>query len=550
MKQYYSMVLALLMSAFGVNELQAQETPAYDYDFNASVLCGADWYGTRRSEGNHSLHNYYLVLGDKALSEEGNPAPGSTVYALDIFGAAPADEYNPNPSAGTYTYSASIADNVLYNDIHIYQLDGNGNYEIDRDFTDGTLTISTYEQDGNTYYKYEAVLTDEIGKIHHVTYESRFIVYNDLSQGGMDLEKDINFTCLNAYAKYRSLADNTMHIYLEFSDITKDEDGYTYDNLPGRQMMVELYMPSGQSLANGVYTPVDEAGDNFTLETGEIINYASVQYPVGTYLQYISANKSLAWGCVKTGTLTVSGEDENKKIVGDFVTDYGFTIKFQYEGTLPINEIPQTGFADKVELDLEGAIAQFECVGDRERLNNCRNWYITLLPAEGKDHGFISYICSRSKTFFDGISTETYTASPSKTPWKGEYLKGKKNENDQLSGTWALTSFDATGQPQVNAPANSGDLKITRHDDGETYTIEFDLNDGIGHDFKGIWTGKPELINSCGDVDESGIEDIIAESNKVVEGIYDLNGRKVSDTTSGVYIIRYTDGTVTKAIVK
>lgn len=551
MKKYYSIVMSFLMAVLGTGSLIAQETSAYDYDFKASVLCGADWYGTRRSEGSHTVHNYYIVLGDKALNEEdASPAAGSTVYALDLFGSAPADEYNPQPPVGTYSFSANIDKNVLYHDIHVYQLDGNGNYEIDRDFKDGRLELSTYEKDGNTYYKYEAFLTDEIGKTHHVTYESRFITYNDLSQGSLDLEKDLDFTCINAYAKYRSINDGVMNIYLELSDMQKYDNDYVYDPLPGRQMIIELYMPSGQTLANGVYTPSDDAGEAFSMETGEIVNIASVQYPVGSYVNYIFANKNVSWGCVKTGTLTVSGEGNNKKIVGDFVTDYGFAIKFVYEGELPIDAIPQTGFGDKMALDLDGANAQFECVGDVERLNNCRNWYITLLPGDGKDHGFIAYVCSRGKTFFDGIVSETYTASPSRTPWKSEYSKGKKNDQGQLSGTWALTAFDESGQPQINAPANDGDIKIERHEDGETYTIEFNLSDGIGHDFSGKWTGKPELINSCGDVDEAGIDDIIANSDKTIEGIYDLNGCKVSGKNAGIYIIRYSDGTVSKSVVK
>ncbi len=535
----------------GAENVMAQDTPAYDYDFNASVLCGADWYGIRRSEGSHSIHNYYIVLGDQALDEEGYPVAGSTVYALDLFGGAPADERNPQPPVGTYTFSSEIKDKALYHDIHVYQLDGNGNYELDRDFIDGRLELSTYEKDGNTYYKYEAFLTDELGKSHHVLYESRFIEYNDFSQGSSVLEKDVNFTCTSASGRYNSLADGVMSVSLELSSLLIDDEGqYSYEVLPACTMHIELYMPSGTSLANGTYTISDYAGDEFTLDSGELVSIAGVEYPVGSYVDYIFGNKSLAWGCVTSGTLTVSGEGDNKTISADFLTDYGFSVKFSYSGVLAIKGIPQTGLTENMVLDLTGASAQFECVGDVDRLNNCRNWYITILPADGYDHGFISYICSRGKTFFDGIVTETYTASPSRTPWKGEYSKGKKNDAGQLSGTWALTGFDENGQPQVNAPAVDGDLNITRHDDGKTYTIQFDLNDGIGHNFKGEWTGEPELVNSCGDVDEAGIDGVLQDSSLKVTGIYDLNGVMVSEPTRGVYIIRYSDGSVSKKIIK
>ena len=233
------------------------------------------------------------------------------------------------------------------------------------------------------------------------------------------------------------------------------------------------------------------------------------------------------------------------------MTDYGYSIKFTYEGKLTVAGIPLTDFTEDKTLDLEGATAQFECIGDYENMGEVRNWYITLLPAEGKDDGFISYICTKAETFFDGIATDTYTASPSRTPWKGEYIKGGVNAEGQLKGTWALTNFNAEGQPQVNAPAYGGDLNITQHEDGETYTIEFKLNDGAGHNFTGNWTGKPELINTCGDEDPAtGIKNISDDADNEISGVYDLNGRRVSTNAKGLKIVRYKNGNVKKQLVK
>lgn len=518
----------------------------YDYDFNASVLCDATWYGIRRSEGSHSIHSYYMVLGDRELNAEGMPAAGGTYYALDFFGAGPADERAPQPAAETYNFSNAIGQNVLYNDIKVYILDGNGNYEVDRGFTAGRLEITTDEVDGNTYYNYEAFLTDNTGRSHHLTYRSRFIEYYDASQGSMDLEKDISYTGINAYAKYREVNDGTMQIYLDVTDMSRNDEGdYVFNPLPARQMIMELYMPAGNELANGVYTATNDYGAAFTMQTGEIVNQFGVQYAAGSYLQYIFEGQQVAWGCVKSGTLTVSGEGDHKTITGDFLTDYGFTVKFSFEGEMPVDKIPQTGFTENKDLDFEGASAVFECVGDANKLNNCRNWNIIINPAPGKGHGFKTWICSRGATFFDGISSETYTASPSSTPWKGEYLKGKMENDGSLSGTWAMTEYDTTGKPQVNAPALGGDMRITRHSDNVTYTIKFSLNDGIGHEFQGEWSGIPEMINACND--EAGLSLTTVEA-KTITDIYDLTGRRIDNPVSGLFLIRYSDGTIEKKI--
>lgn len=537
-----------LYALIGIAITSATAFPAqaadYDYDFEATVLCDASWYGCRRSEGNHNLHNYYLVLGDRELSEEGSPVAGGTYYALSFFGAGPADERAPQPATGTYNLSHNLGQNILADDIKVYVLDGNGNYEIDRGFTGGRLEITTDETDGNTYYTYEAFLTDNTGRSHHVTYRSRFIEYQDLSQGSMDLEKDVNYTGINATAKYREIKDGIMHLYLDITDMTLSSDGdYELYPLPARQMIMELYMPEGNQLANGVYNVTDEFGAAFTLQTGEIVNQFGIEYAVGSYLQYIFYGQQVAWGCVSSGTLTVAGEGDHKTITGDFMTDYGFSVKFSFEGDVPVRNIPPTGFTENKQLDFEGATAVFECVGDVDKLNNCRNWDITLKPAEGKDHGFKTWICSRGATFFDGISSETYTASPSSVPWKGEYMKGKVADNGSLIGTWALTEYDASGNPKVNAPALDGDMKITRHDDNITYTIDFCLNDNIGHEFKGTWTGIPELINACND--EAGLSMTSGEA-KTVTAIYDLMGRRVDNPADGLFIVSYSDGSIEK----
>lgn len=532
---------------------QAQENPAYDYDFTPTIVCDTDWYGSRRSEGNHYLHNFYIVLGDKELSEQGTPQNLSTTYVFDIFGEGPENEMtqDPQPKVGTYILSDELKSGVLHTGSCVYIVDGNGNYEVDRQFTDGKLEISTFEKDGNTYYKYEADLTDELGKKHHVNFESRFISYFDNSQGGTSrLIKNLDFTLKNVNVNYKSVENGVMHVTIFMDTFGRDEDDrLIYDELPGVEMCVEAYMPFGKGLENGTYNVID-SGEAYTLQTGEIMQMAGgVEWPVGTYAQYVYWGQQAAWGCAKTGTMTVSGEGTNRKISMEYVTNEGFNVKFDFDGEIALSNFPQSGLTDNLELDLEGAEAVFDCVGDVEKHLHCRNWYIDILPTEGKDHGFHAYICTRTETFFDGIPSETYGPSPSREPWKDEYKKGSVNDKGQLSGTWMLSMFDENGQPQLNAPAYGGDLVITRHDDNQTYTVAFDMHDGAGHNFKGSWTGVPEMVNSCND-EQSGLSEIKTEAD-CSRRVYDLNGREVRGMDApGVYIIRDNQGKATKHVVR
>lgn len=51
---------------------------------------------------------------------------------------------------------------------------------------------------------------------------------------------------------------------------------------------------------------------------------------------------------------------------------------------------------------------------------------------------------------------------------------------------------------------------------------------------------------------QAGIADIVADGNKQVTAIYDLNGRRVdaARAAGGVYVVKYSDGTVAKRVVK
>lgn len=51
--------------------------------------------------------------------------------------------------------------------------------------------------------------------------------------------------------------------------------------------------------------------------------------------------------------------------------------------------------------------------------------------------------------------------------------------------------------------------------------------------------------------DASGIEDIVAP-DATVEGVFSISGQSVdaSELTPGVYIVRYSDGSVRKTVVK
>ena len=103
----------------------------------------------------------------------------------------------------------------------------------------------------------------------------------------------------------------------------------------------------------------------------------------------------------------------------------------------------------------------------------------------------------------------------------------------------ATTNYDATGK--IIPMATSLELSIDGFEDG-TYYYNVVAKSESGETLSN-YTGTFEI-------DAAGISQVEADSNAVEIARYDINGRLLSVPTKGVNIVKYSDGTTKREIVK
>lgn len=313
----------------------------YDYEFNAEVFYG-EYYGERRSV--NGTHSFATVLSNLADSEE----PGSTTYTFEIFSEAPEDDHYPLPATGIYTYGGPAStDAFTISNTQYTTVNGNGMLEDDLTFVSGTLEFGL---NGDKYY-FDAVLTDEEGSVHHITYASKVsVIYEDMSQptGSNRLEKDVHFEARYAEASYKSMdEDKVMHVSMEFAEEDRGDGSYHCN------LHLEAYLPYSQSgdITPGTY-PVSAEHTSQTISDGAILSAYGVEFPTDTYLDYIYDGNRIAWGAVKSGSMTVSGSNGNYDITFDLTTQEGYSITGTWYGPIEIEDFGCSTLTEDRELDL------------------------------------------------------------------------------------------------------------------------------------------------------------------------------------------------------
>ena len=137
---------------------------------------------------------------------------------------------------------------------------------------------------------------------------------------------------------------------------------------------------------------------------------------------------------------------------------------------------------------------------------------------------------------------------------KGYAMRGTDNVTSQGFMYWANTSSASSSRKKVTSvPASAmvvtakGNVMTATLEDLEyetTYCYVAFVATSEGETFYG------ELQTFSTDVDPDGIEDI-RDAEEVIEvARYDLNGRKLAEPQKGINIIRYSDGTSRKVLVK
>ena len=453
-------------------QLPTNELPTEPVNFTAENLDG-EYYGTDYSP----TYNYYVLLSDLGLDEDGYSLPGGTYYQVDLYsveGTVDADGYIHIP-AGTYTFDANdtMAEWTLGN---YYS----GYFKINADGT-------AYEGKG-LYEAGQAVVTENgitltvtVGGVEHtVTYNGAPKLYVGGNGGGSG--ENVEMVANYAYANYfgdqytPGVADN---YYLFLSNLGLDAEGYEQAN--GTYYRFDIYAPISADNATkvpaGTYT-VDMT-DSGALWTASL-SY-SAYFILDEYGWDYVSNDYPASGTVVVG--------EDGTIVAEVtMLMSGATHKVTYNGgNIEVFDNSSSGGGDDVvystltgdwNCNLSAHTLYYQSYGDWYEVGY-QNWVIAIMP-NSQAGDFVQFDLlagADSVTSFAGEYTisdslDAYTAYPG-------YI-----DDGYLAGAWYYKEDGVTMAPFVD-----GWVDIVDNGDG-TYTVEFDVYDDADYNLTGSWTGE------------------------------------------------------------
>ena len=446
--------------------------PTEDVNMEATYL-GGEYYGTEYTE----TYNYYLLLSDKGIGEDGYVIPYGTYYQVDLYGLEGEvdEEGYIHVPAGTYTFDANdtTAEWTMGNYYSGYsKVNGDGTaYDAQSGFEAGQAVVT----------ENSLVLEVTIAGVKHtVTYNGAPKLYVGTSGGGSgeNVEMEANYAYANYFGDQYTpgVADN---YYLFLSDLGLDAEGYEQAN--GTYYRFDIYAPISADNATkvpaGTYTiDMTDSGALWT---------ASLSYSAYFILD------EYGWDYVSndypaSGTVVV-GED------GTIVAEVtmlmsGATHKVTYNGgNIVVFDNSSSGGGDDVvystltgdwNCNLSAHTLYYQSYGDWYEVGY-QNWVIAIMP-NSQAGDFVQFDLLAGADSFTSFAGE-YTISDSLdayTAYPG-YI-----DDGYLAGAWYYKEDGVTMAPFVD-----GWVDIVDNGDG-TYTVEFDVYDDADYNLTGSWTGE------------------------------------------------------------
>lgn len=282
-----------------------------------------DYYGT--SYSNNGEENYWLILSDLGFDNEGYGYDNGHYYTFDLYSdVTPSDLSNLKVPEGTYTLGleGETAVGTFTPDYSEYR-DSSVSGPYEATFTEGEITIS-YSGDNMVA---EAVLVDNLGQVHHVTYEGPCNTADPVEYTVIEMNSLAKGQMINYGAAYgdKSFDYNNWTIYL--ADATVD-----LDTLGGEGDILQLEINTEGSATTEITPGPYEMA--MTLEPfTSIPGFVQEGYCFGTW--YI--NGGSPYNPASSGSATISKEGDVYTIDFEFNDDASHvTYKGSFTGTLEL----------------------------------------------------------------------------------------------------------------------------------------------------------------------------------------------------------------------
>lgn len=408
---------------------------------------------------------------------------------MNILGPFPESKKNPRLPAGTYTYDA---DNTFEEWTFSEELSTVLCKGVELTYTEAVLTVS-YE--GNTCTM-DLVATLSDGQLYHAYYSGEGEFY-DSSIEWLDHDVDMNvIVATSFYIEEMSSARYNANLNIKFIDSPLDDMGYITP--PGNVITFIANVPlsADGKILPGTWTVAEErTGSEGVLFPGYCTRFYGPM-PSGTLIESHDAADNATCGLIKSGSVTVTEDNDVYTFNYEFVTQQGQKVTGCYTGPVVVDNFPMPTDDKTLSRDYELYLPtdKIQALATFYEKDNGSEWILDIRQMNESykfigDQLKIDMYCTGT-TFEDGPTPGTYTVSSGKE--NGTIVKGT------FKPTFQIPSFYVGRDDESNilqgAGVTDGELTLVKNDDG-TYTVTFDFLDAQEEPkrFYGSWTGVFEM---------------------------------------------------------
>ena len=421
--------------------------------------------------GGDAPANFFVVLSDNGLKEDGNPKANSTYYSIDIYAHNyddMSDGYVTIPE-GEYTFDKmnSFAARTFTQMYSFYLKVGATEDDVDdKYYTEASLVVTS---EGITL---RATID---GQEHIVTYTGSLDIAVEVEPEVEAVE--YGYAMANYMGDYYNpgVADN---FQLILSDLGWDEDGWELPNAAYYIFDIYTEVVDGElAIPYGVY--------EFDMTSSCAPNTIDAAYTKYILLDEYGWDYA-AEAYFTSGTLTVDANG----IVAELVAEDDTVHKVAYKGAVTnivdySDEFGGGGDGDEILSTLwedwycnfSDCSLEYTWYGDYYEVGY-DNWLLYLMP-----NGEVG----------DGLQLDLLSNDVGLYELSGEYVISKSQEKftaypgyengGYMEGSWYFNADFSQYAPLVD-----GDIYITNNGD-TTFTIEVDAYDDAGNNIYGSWTG-------------------------------------------------------------
>ncbi|MEA4937034.1 MAG: hypothetical protein VB102_10385 [Paludibacter sp.] len=282
--------------------------------------------------------------------------------------------------------------------------------------------------------------------------------------------------------------NNNFTLSLLENSLSLDEEGYVVGE--GNRIFIDFYLPLTQNTISSGVINISSGEENYTFYPGNIIEDQGESFPIGTLLINYNSNNATIM-LIKDGTFTITRNEDNFIIEGEFTLETNEIIQFRYEGKISVE--------DNREFNPNLTKGMLKYFGDFYESKTTNN-FIIYMGSESvnfNDENWIGDILmielNTPDSVHDYIPEGTYEMVPVVENYESLVQSLKPLSlvfgftlDDINLGTWFYG--------KITKALSEGSMTVTKS--GDIYTIQYELFDGFGSKVWGTYNGPLTYIDA------------------------------------------------------